>query len=89
MMPKEVYHPNAYLPSFRNVKLGLKARSKILGFLDKLETADVNAISKNTGLPPHVILYHLKLLEAKGIVSRKRTRPSVWGVTGFGQKRLQ
>lgn len=86
-MPKGEYHPNAYLTSFRNVKLGLKTRTAILNLLER-KTAGTKEISKETGLPYNVVLHHLKLLEARGIVQRKSSRPSVWALTGLGQKRL-
>ncbi|MEM1540179.1 MAG: winged helix-turn-helix domain-containing protein [Candidatus Bathyarchaeia archaeon] len=86
-MPKEGYHPNAYLKAFRNVRLGLKARTAILNFLEK-SSANAKEIAKQTGLPYNVTLHHLKLLEARGIVQRKSGRPSVWALTGLGQKRL-
>ncbi|MBS7647613.1 MAG: winged helix-turn-helix domain-containing protein [Candidatus Bathyarchaeia archaeon] len=86
-MPKERYHPNAYLREFRNVKTGLKARTAILDFLEKT-SASTREISKTTGLPYNVVLHHLKLLEIKGIVQRKNSRPATWTLTGFGQKRL-
>ncbi|MGB9683393.1 MAG: winged helix-turn-helix domain-containing protein [Candidatus Bathyarchaeales archaeon] len=86
-MPREGYHPNAYLADFRNVKLGLKARTIILDFLEK-SSAEAKLVSKGTGLPYNVVLHHLKLLEAKGIVQRKGGRPSIWALTGLGQKRL-
>lgn len=86
-MPREGYHPNAYLTDFRNVKLGLRARTIILDYLEKTST-DAKMISRETGLPYNVALHHLKLLEAKGIVQRKSGRPSVWALTGLGQKRL-
>lgn len=86
-MLKVVYHPNAYLTGIRNVKLGLKARTKIL---ETLETDSFTArnIAKETSLHYSVVLYHLKLLEKEGIVQRKGNRPYMWSVTGLGQKRL-
>jgi DNA-binding transcriptional ArsR family regulator len=86
-MPKEGYHPNAYLAEFRNVKLGLKARTAILNLLEQ-GSADAKVIARDTGLPYGVIMHHLKLLEANGIVQRKGGRPYIWGLTGLGQKRL-
>ncbi|MGB9853229.1 MAG: ArsR family transcriptional regulator [Candidatus Bathyarchaeales archaeon] len=86
-MPKEGYHPNAYLAEFKNVKLGLKARTAILNLLDR-GNADAKVIARGAGLPYGVVMHHLKLLEAKGIVQRKGWRPYVWAVTGLGQKRL-
>ncbi|MBS7620812.1 winged helix-turn-helix transcriptional regulator [Candidatus Bathyarchaeota archaeon] len=86
-MPREEYHPNAYLTDFKNVKLGLKARTLILNFLERSST-DAKTIAKETGLPYNVVMHHLKLLETKGIAKRESKRPSVWALTGLGQKRL-
>ncbi|MEM3616735.1 MAG: hypothetical protein QXJ31_02330 [Candidatus Bathyarchaeia archaeon] len=86
-MPREEYHPNAYLTDFRNVKLGLKARTLILNFLEH-SSADAKTVAKGTGLPYGVVIHHLKLLESKGIAKRKSKRPSVWALTGLGQRRL-
>ncbi|MEM1588923.1 MAG: winged helix-turn-helix domain-containing protein [Candidatus Bathyarchaeia archaeon] len=86
-MPREGYHPNAYLRDFRNVKMGLKARTAILDSLEK-SPADAKEIASKTGLQYNVVLHHLKLLEAKGIVKRRGSRPSTWMLTGLGQKRL-
>jgi len=86
-MAKEVYHPNAYLVDFRNVKPGLKARTRILSALEQ-GRADAKTIAKRTRLHYGVTLHHLKLLESKEIVQRKGSRPSIWELTGLGQKRL-
>ena len=86
-MLKEAYHPNAYLTSIRNVKLGLKARTKILKVLES-RSLETKNIARESGLHYHVVRYHLKLLEKEGIVQRKGSRPYVWGLTGLGQKRL-
>lgn len=86
-MLKEAYHPNSYLTSIRNVKLGLKARTKILKVLDTHPFKTIN-ITRETGLHYSVVLYHLKLLEKEGIVQRKGNKPYVWSLTGLGQKRL-
>ena len=87
-MSKEAYHPNAYLIDFRNVRLGLRARTRILNALEK-NSADAKTIVKQTGLTYGVVIHHLKLSEAKGIVQRKGSRPAVWALTGLGQKRLR
>ncbi|MEM2147564.1 MAG: winged helix-turn-helix domain-containing protein [Candidatus Bathyarchaeia archaeon] len=86
-MPREGYHPNAYLTGFKNVKLGLKARTAILDFLEK-SPAEAKTIAKETGLPYNVVIHHLKLLETRGIIQRKGGRHSIWAITGFGQRRL-
>jgi DNA-binding transcriptional ArsR family regulator len=87
-MAKEVFHPNAYLLDFRNVKPGLRARTRILGALEK-GSADAKIIAKRTELHYRVVMHHLKLLEAREIIQRKGSRPSIWVLTGLGQKRLQ
>ena len=87
-MVKEVYHPNAYLVDFRNVKPGLRARTVVLNALERI-SADAKTIAKRTGLHYEVVMHHLKLLEGRGLVQRKGSRPSVWTLTGLGQKRLQ
>jgi len=87
-MVKEVYHPNAYLVDFRNVKPGLRARTRVLNALERI-SADAKTIAKHTGLHYGVVVHHLKLLEARGLVQRKESWPSVWKLTGLGQKRLR
>jgi predicted transcriptional regulator len=87
-MLKETYHPNAYLASIRNMKLGLRARTKILNALEKL-SGDAKEVAKESGLCYGVVMHHLKLLAAEDIVQRKGSRPYVWGLTGMGQKRLE
>jgi len=86
-MPREGYHPNAYLRDFKNVKMGLKTRTVILEFLEKA-SASTKEIADKTGLQYGVVLHHLRLLEAKGIVQRRSGKPSTWMLTGLGQKRL-
>ena len=88
-MLKEAYHPNAFLSDFRNIRLGLKARTKILTFLEVKSRADAKTIAKGTGLHYGVVIQHLKLLETEKIVERKGKRPHVWLLTGLGQKRLK
>ena len=86
-MVKEVYHPNAYLSSIRNVRLGLAARTRILNVIEKT-VGDAKTISAQAGMSYAVVMHHLKLLLIEGIVSRKDRRPGIWVVTGKGQKRL-
>lgn len=86
-MVKEDYHPNAYLIDFRNVKPGLRARTRILNALEKI-SAEAKAVAKQTRLNYGVVIHHLKLLEARRLVKRIGRRPSVWTLTGLGQKRL-
>jgi predicted transcriptional regulator len=86
-MLKESYHPNAYLANIKNMKLGLRARTKILNALESL-SGDAKALAKESGLRYGVAMHHLKLLANEGIVVRKGRKPYVWALTGMGQKRL-
>ena len=86
-MVKDIYHPNAYLSNIRNVKLGLKARTKILNVMENT-AGDAKTIATQAGLSYGVTIHHLKLLGAEEIVDRKDHKPSIWVITGKGQKRL-
>jgi predicted transcriptional regulator len=86
-MLKETYHPNAYLETIRNIRLGLMARTRILNVLEKI-SGDAKTIASKARMPYKVVLHHLKLLEAENIVERKGSRPYEWKLTGRGQKRL-
>jgi predicted ArsR family transcriptional regulator len=86
-MPREAYHPNAYLTEVKNVKRGLQARTKILTALDR-HPYDAKTIAKEAEIHYNVVIHHLRLLETEGIVERKRGRPNVWELTGLGQKSL-
>ena len=87
-MLKETCHPNAYLASIRNMKVGLRARTKILNAMEKL-SGNAKEVARGSGLSYGVAMHHLKLLAAEGIVERKGGRPYIWGLTGIGQKRLE
>ncbi|TRO53988.1 ArsR family transcriptional regulator [Candidatus Bathyarchaeota archaeon] len=84
---KEAFHPNAYLQHVKNVKSGLKARTRILNALET-RPSDATSIAKYKSLSYGVVTHHLRLLESEGIVNRKGKRPYVWLLTGLGQKRL-
>jgi len=71
----------------KNVKNGLKARTKILNALEK-RSFNAAAIAKENSLSYGVVIHHLRLLENEGIVGRKGKRPNFWVLTGLGQKRL-
>jgi len=86
-MSREAYHPNAYLSNIRNIKLGLRARTKILSVLERF-SVDAKTIAKEKGMLYGVVLHHLRLLETEGIVERKGSKPHIWALTGLGQKRL-
>lgn len=86
-MLKEAYHPNAYLSNIRNIKLGLKTRTKILNMLDK-GPIDAKTLAREIGLSYMVVMHHLRLLAAEGVIKREGSKPYTWVSTGFGQKRL-
>lgn len=87
-MSKKIYHPNAYLLDYRNIKPGLKSRTVILNLIE--EVADeAKKISERSRLNYRVVLHHLKLLESRGVVERRGNRPYIWKLTGLGQKRLE
>ena len=87
-MVKETYHPNAYLTDIRNIKQGLKTRTLILNALEKC-FGDARTIGNEVQLHYGVVTHHLRLLRTAGIVEQKTSRkPTVWGLTGVGQKRL-
>jgi DNA-binding transcriptional ArsR family regulator len=75
------------LERVKNVKSGLKARTKILTALEK-RSSDAAAMAKEKSLSYGVVMHHLRLLEKEGIVNRKGKRPYFWVLTGLGQKRL-
>ena len=86
-MLKETYHPNAYLTNVRNVRLGLRARTKILNALEK-GSGNTRTISKEAAINYGVAMHHLKLLQSEGIVRREVGKNAIWTITGTGQKRL-
>ena len=87
MKIKAPYHPNAYLQTIKNLKSGLKARTKILNLLDK-QTVSAGTLAQNSELSYAAAIHHLRLLETEGTICRKGKRPCVWIMTGLGQKRL-
>ncbi|MEM2971594.1 MAG: hypothetical protein QW270_04135 [Candidatus Bathyarchaeia archaeon] len=86
-MLREAYHPNAYLSNIRNLKRGLRARTKILNVLGG-GAVDAKTVAKETAMPYNVVMHHLRLLETEEIVKRRGGKPHVWALTGLGQKRL-
>lgn len=86
-MFREAYHPNAYLSNIKNIRLGLRSRTRILNVLDK-RSVDAKTISGETEMHYGVVMHHLRLLEAEGIIERKQSKPHIWVLTGSGQKRL-
>ena len=54
-------HPNAYLNKVRNVRCGLRARTKILVLLDT-QYANAGELANKTGMSYNVVMHHLRLL---------------------------
>ena len=86
-MFKIAHNPKAFLTLKRNVQPGLSARTQIISVLEK-RACNAKKISKETGLSYATVLYHLHLLEAENILSRRGRRVYVWQLTGVGQQRL-
>ena len=86
-MFKVAHHPKAFLAQKRNVQPGLSARTQIIYVLEK-RACNTKTISRETGLSYKSVLYHLHLLEAEKILSRRGRRTYVWELTGAGQQRL-
>ncbi len=86
-MLKENYHPKAHLEQIRNIRSGLRTRTKMLDVLDH-HSSSATTIAKETSLSYTVVLHHLHLLEDDGTVTRKGKKPNIWNLTGQGQLRL-
>ena len=80
-------HPKAYLASKRNVRAGLRARSKILFVLEEAKRR-ASEISKQSGLSYECVVYHLRSMRKERLVERSGRRPYLWALTKFGQQRL-
>ncbi|MDH5623787.1 MAG: winged helix-turn-helix domain-containing protein [Candidatus Bathyarchaeota archaeon] len=63
------------------------ARTRIILILEK-EASNAKNLAQETGLSYASVLYHLHLLEAENILTRKGKRSYVWKLTGAGQQRL-
>jgi DNA-binding transcriptional ArsR family regulator len=86
-MVKEAYHPKAYLSNIKNIRRGLETRTRILNILDN-NSIDAKTLSNEAGMHYGVVMHHLRLLEAEGIIERKQSKPYIWALTGLGQRRL-
>lgn len=84
---KLAFHPNAYLKYLKNVKNGLRTRTKILDILER-DSFAASTLANKIGLSYSAIMHHLRLLESEDIIARKGSRPFNWVPTGMGQKRL-
>ena len=80
-------HPKAFLATKRNVKAGLRARSKILFVLEEAKRGTTD-VSKRSGLGYGCIVYHLRSMRKERLVERSKRRPYLWSLTMYGQQRL-
>lgn len=82
-------HPKAYLTSKRNVKTGLRSRSRILSSLEKGQKT-IRQITKECSLTYECVAYHLNTMKKDHLVNRVNARrPFNWGLTPYGQQKLQ
>jgi len=87
-MPRNLYHPKAYLVRTRNVKAGLASRTKMIVSMEK-EAKTAAEISKMSTLSYACVAHHLRLLREEKIVLRSGTRRRyAWTLTEFGQQKL-
>lgn len=84
---KAQFHPKAFLLTKRNVKRGLRSRTKIIQTLE-YDALTIRKICRATGLSYQVVAHHLRLLETEKVVIRKGKKPYSWELTGIGQQRL-
>ncbi|MBS7641585.1 MAG: hypothetical protein QW374_01420 [Candidatus Bathyarchaeia archaeon] len=81
------YDAKSYLVTTRNVKKGLRTRSRIIELL-RIGISDANTISEAIGRSYSATLKQLRKMERDGIVVRVSRRPSTWRITGKGQQEL-
>lgn len=82
------YHPNAWLPGFRNIQPGLQRRTAIIRILEKEHTT-ARILAEQIGVSYSTILYHLHHLEHYQIVKRANPRPPLnWKYKPIGQQTL-
>nr|MDO8133360.1 transcriptional regulator [Candidatus Njordarchaeum guaymaensis] len=87
-MPLNSFHPKAYITTKRNVRPGLRTRTRIIKAIEKRAT-QVNKIATETGLSQGSITYHLRILRKEGIMMpMSKRKPFTWKLTDFGQQKL-
>jgi len=84
------FHPNAHIPSMRNKKSGLKARTEILNTMSDTPIS-LKKLRELTKLSSSSLSYHLKLLEKHQFIQKKQLSKREVNVelTGRGQKIIQ
>lgn len=87
-MSEAGFHPNAYIPGWRNRKAGLKARTLILHALNRRRLF-LRDLRSETRLTSSALCYHLRLLEKHRLVRRVLVgKKTVWISTGLGQQSI-
>jgi len=84
---KAQFHPKAFLLTKRNVKRGLRSRTKVIRTLED-NALTIRKICRFTGLSYQIVAHHLRLLETEKVVIRKGKKPYLWELTGIGQQQL-
>jgi DNA-binding transcriptional ArsR family regulator len=79
------FEPEAFLRSLRNIRPGLRARSKIVKIL-KIGSHTAMQVASISGMSYRSVLNHLKALERDKIAIRTASKPSKWSLTGVGQQ---
>ncbi|MBS7609079.1 winged helix-turn-helix transcriptional regulator [Candidatus Bathyarchaeota archaeon] len=79
------FEPEAFLRSMRNVRPGLRTRSKIVKIL-RIGNYTAMQIASLGGMSYRSALNHLKALEKEKIAMKTGSRPSKWSLTGAGQQ---
>ncbi len=88
-MPGPEIIPRAYLHRVRNVRKGLRTRTKMIMVLEG-SPSTVKELSEKIGLTSSAIRRQLRNMEAEGIVVQIRSgRRTLWKLTGVGQRTLE
>ena len=77
--------PQSYLMFIRNVRPGLKARTRIITSLRK-RAMPARELVAETGLSYRSVLSHLNAMRRGRVVRKEGRRPYSWSLTGYGQQ---
>ncbi len=80
---QERIEPEAYLRSLRNVRRGLRARSRLISAVRNGKSTKGQEISREAGLSYGAAMRHLRNMKAERIVEKNK---SGWRLTGLGQR---
>ncbi|MEM3047263.1 MAG: winged helix-turn-helix domain-containing protein, partial [Candidatus Bathyarchaeia archaeon] len=77
--------PQSYLAFIRNVRPGLKARTRIIASLRR-GGRSAREVASETGLSYRSVLAHLNAMRRGRVVKREGKRPHSWSLTSYGQQ---